>query len=265
MGWLPHLSPSTVQSYRKCGKQVLFQKIQGIPNTTVYAVTQYGSAMHKAIEEFFKKKLQGEEMSKEEFLDVFVQEYGYLADMTTVWKYDSKSHLMQQGLLAAGEFHNYWATSIQPLEVEKNYNIEREKGKWPIKCFTDLVTANGTVLDWKFGRGMGGVKASDYAINMATYAHGYQLEHGEIPKVGIIKQKWKRSKGLFYFAGFDLEFLPIDQTHIDHAMSVYDAVQKGIEQDIYLPIDESSQGLCKQCAYKKLCKTPFFREETNEN
>lgn len=261
MACLPHLSPSTVQGYRKCGKQIYYNKVKGIPNTTVYAVTQYGSAMHKAIEEFFKKKLDtGEELSREEFLDIFMQEYGYLADKTTVWKADSKDHLLQQGILAASEFYNYWATSIAPAEVEREYNIERGKGKWPINCYTDLVTANGSVLDWKFGRGIGGVKASDYAINMSTYAYGYQLEHGTIPKVGIIKQNWKRSKGLYYFAGFDLEFLPINQGHIDHALSVYDDVQKGIEQDIYFPISEGSQGLCKQCSYKQLCKVPFFAE-----
>lgn len=260
MGFLPHLSPSTAQSYRKCGKQVLFQKIQGLPNTTVYAVTQYGSAMHETIEDFFNEKLDSKEMSKEQFLDTFAQKYNYLGDMTTVWKADSKDHLMQQGLLAADEFYNHWATSISPREVEKEYRIERGKEKWPVKCFTDLVTANGSVLDWKFGRGLGGVKAMDYALNMSTYAKGYQQENGVIPKVGIIKQNWKKTRGIFYFAGFDLEFLPVDQKWINHAMNIYDDVQKGIENDIYMPIAESSAGLCKACSYRDACGIPAMRE-----
>ena len=68
MKTIDHLSPSTVQSYRTCGYQVYYNKILDIKNPVTYAMTEYGSAMHEAIE-----KLTKENLSRDAFIKEFMK------------------------------------------------------------------------------------------------------------------------------------------------------------------------------------------------
>ena len=81
---IEHLSPSTVQSYRTCGRQVYFAKILGVKNPVVYAMTSYGSSMHEAIEALYKEKL-----TKEEFINRLEDKWKAYAKYVTLWKKDS--------------------------------------------------------------------------------------------------------------------------------------------------------------------------------
>ena len=254
---LEHLSPSTVQSYRTCGKQVYLNKILGIENPVHYAMTSYGTAMHRAIEKLYKDKLDLKNFTKE-----FITQWTELAQSVNNWKTDTMEHLLLEGKIACEDFYNNVYGKYNITLTEQKFVVDRGEGSLPILCFADGITDDGIVIDYKFGRGLSGTADSrSYACNMATYAWAYQQEHGKLPeKIVFIKEKWKRhkdpvSKKMEYtHDSFVIDEKPVLQETIDFYKDVYDNVEVGIQAGVWLPAPDDSF-FCNSCGYriKGLC------------
>lgn len=253
---ITHLSPSTAQSYKKCSKAVYFQKVLGIPNETGYAATGFGSAMHEAIEKLFRNKMQETKITLDEFRAKFRDAYAQYSQKTTVWKEDSVEHLLEQGNLACEGFYKYWYDRFEPEAVERRFVIDRGEGNLPIVTIADLITKDGKIIDWKFGRSS---RPGEYILNMATYAKCYLIEYGCLPEeVVIVSCKWSRRKqenGKYkhFFAGYQSTILPVTMDWIKYADSVYADVENGIKQGVWVTAADGN-GLCKECWYRKIGK-----------
>lgn len=248
---IDHLSPSTAQSYRTCGRQVYFSKVMGVVNPVGYAMTDYGSSMHKAIEMLYKNKLQ-----EEEFKKVFEAEWEKLSKEVTNWKTDTKEHLLEQGLLACEDFYKNIYGKYKVKDVEQKFNISRGKDKFPIVCYADAITEDSVIIDYKFGRGMYGLADSkSYMLNMATYMWGYLESCGEVPLIVFIKEKWRKLKDKetgkykFYHDSFVIDEKKIQPEELDYYKSIYDGVEAGIKANVWLPAPDDSF-LCKSCGYR---------------
>ena len=248
---IEHLSPSTVQSYRTCGRQVYFAKVLGIPNPVHYAMTEYGSSMHEAIEALYKLKL-----TKEEFIDKFSDVWKEKAKQVNQWKNDSMEYLLGEGKKACEDFYDNIYGKYNIVDTEKKFIINRGEGQLPILCYADAITNDGIILDYKFGRGMSGVANSkSYGCNMATYAWAYLETNGTVPKIAFVKQKWKKRKDretgnyMFSHDGFVVEERKITTEEMDFYKNVYDNVEIGVQAGVWLPASDESF-LCKTCGYR---------------
>ena len=254
---IEHLSPSTVQSYRTCGRQVYFNKMLGIENPVKYAMTSYGTAMHHAIEKLYKDKL-----SEKDFCAEFISQWTELSQNVNHWKTDTMEHLLEQGITACKDFYNNVYGKYNITMTEQKFEVDRGKGNLPILCFADAITSDGVVIDYKFGRGLSGVADSkSYACNMATYAWAYQQVNGKLPeKIVFIKEKWRKKKDpdtnkyTFYHDSFVIDEKPVLQETIDFYKDVYDNVEVGIQAGVWLPAPDDSF-FCQSCGYriKGLC------------
>lgn len=249
---IQHLSPSTCQSYKTCSKAVYFQKILGIRNKTEYAATAFGSAMHEAIEYLMREKMNGTKITLDDFYEKFAARYKELSKYTTVWKEDSVEHLLEQGRLACEGFYKYWYNRFDPEGVEVEFNIDRGEGKLPIKTISDLITKDGQIIDWKFGRSS---KPGDYILNMSTYAKCYLMTYGCLPtEVAYVACKWTKKRQpsgqyKYFFDGFKKIALPVTMDWIAYADSVYDDVEQGIIKGVWVTASDNN-GLCKNCSYR---------------
>jgi len=253
-----HLSPSTCQSYRKCGKQVYLNKVLGIPNPQTYAMTVYGSAMHKAIEKLYKEKLD-----VKSFKQVFSDEWNKHNVEITNWKTDTETSLLEEGLTACQDFYDNIYGKFNVELVEQEFRIDRGNGNLPILCFADAITKDGYVIDYKFGRGLSGTaNSAGYALNMATYAWGYKEKYGELPsKIIFVRQKWGMTKDpitkqrVYHHKEFMIDEMPVFEEDIDFYKDVYNNVEIGIQAGVWLPAEDESF-LCKTCGYrlKGYCK-----------
>ena len=260
---IEHLSPSTLQSYRTCGKQVYFSKILGIENPVHYAMTSYGTAMHRAIEELYKAKRLTKEGEQVHFENTFLDEWGKLSETVTQWKNDTAEHLAHEGVLACEDFFVNVYGKYDIEFTEQKFNINRGDGAMPILCFADAITKDGIIIDYKFGRGLSGVADSrSYACNMATYAWAYKELFEKMPtKIVFIKQKWKKRKDqetgkyMFYHDSFVIDEKDIKEEEIEFYKNVYDNVEVGIQAGVWLPATDDSF-LCQSCGYRimGLCK-----------
>jgi len=252
-----HLSPSTVQAYRTCGRQVYFNKVLGVENPAKYAMTAYGTAMHKAIERLYKDKL-----SKDDYLAAFVEEWNNVSADINQWKTDTSSSLLEQGLIACKDFYDNIYGKYDVVEVEKKFDVSRGDGSLPILCFADAITSDDAIIDYKFGRGLSGMADSkSYQCNMATYAWAFKEETGRLPKkIVFIKEKWKRHKDpqinkmVYEHDSFVIDEKPVTHSNIDFYKQVYENVEIGIQAGVWLPAPDDSF-FCQSCGYriKGLC------------
>lgn len=257
---IEHLSPSTVQSYRKCGLSVYFDKMQGIKNPISYAMTSYGTAMHRAIERLYKEKLP-----RKDYVAAFVEEWEKACQDVNTWKNDTTVSLLEQGLIACQDFYDNVYGKYDVQMVEQVFNIDRGKGALPILCFADAITADGVIIDYKFGRGLSGTADSkSYMCNMATYAWGYEQKFGKRPdKIVFIKEKWKRHKEhgefVFWHDSFVIDEQKVTDGLVDFYKKVYDGVEVGIQAGVWLPAQDESF-FCKSCGYRIMgvCKREVF-------
>lgn len=253
---IEHLSPSTVQTYRECGKKVYFEKVLGVDNPMKYAMTSFGSSMHFAIEKLYKDKL-----SEKEFISTFANDWNNISQYVTEWKTDTATSLLQQGIDACKDFYHNVYGKYDVVEVEREFIINRGEGQLPILCYADAITSDGCIIDYKFGRGLSGIADSKtYKCNMATYAWAYQDVTGKLPtKIVFIKEKWKRTKdkdtGQYIFShdGFVIDEHEITQSEIDFYKDVYDNTETGIQAGVWLPASDSSF-FCKGCGYRLIGK-----------
>lgn len=259
---IEHLSPSTVQSYRNCGRQVYFNKMLGIKNPVSYAMTAYGTAMHKAIELLYKNKL-----SKKDFCKTFSEEWNKVCVDVNNWKNDTSLSLLEQGMIACEDFYDHIYGKYKVKDVEQELNIDRGKGLFPILCYADAITEDGEIIDYKFGRGLSGMADSkSYTCNMATYAWGYEEKYGKRPKkIIFIKEKWKRhydkqTKTYSYtHDSFVIDEQDVTDNLVDFYKKVYDGVETGIQAGVWLPAPDDSF-FCKSCGYRIMgvCKREVF-------
>ena len=248
---LDHLSPSTVQSYRTCGKQVYFSKVLCVDNPVKYAMTSYGSAMHRAIERLYK-----EHLDQDKYCAAFTEEWETLSKEVTMWKTDSCEYLLGEGLKACDDFYKDIYGKYDIELVEQQFDIKRDDGL-PILCFADAITKDGIIIDYKFGRGLSGTADSkSYACNMATYAWAYEEKYGKSPsKIVFIKQKWSKKrdketgKYIFSHAGFIIDEQDVKESVINFYKNVYSNVEIGIKAGVWLPASDESY-LCKTCGYR---------------
>ena len=249
---IEHLSPSTVQSYRTCGKQVYFSKILGIENPSHYAMTSYGSAMHRAIERLYK-----EHLNQDQYCTAFMVEWEIASKEVNVWKNDSYEYLRDEGVKACVDFYQNVYGKYDVELTEEKFDINRGEGLLPILCFADAITKDGIIIDYKFGRGLNGMADSkSYACNMATYAWAYKEKFGKMPtKIVFIKEKWKKRKDketnkyMFSHEGFIADERDVVEEEIEFYKNVYDNVETGIQAGVFLPAPDDSF-LCGNCGYR---------------
>lgn len=247
---ITHLSPSTVQSYRTCGKAFYYRKVLGIPDTTKYHATHFGTAIHKVLEKVMSTKLKGETISLEDAKELFLNTYLVGMEDITVWGGENEDHMIQQGYVAIEDFYDNWLDKYEPLYIEKRYVLERGEDKLPIVMVMDLATKDGQVIDYKTGRSS---RSGNYLTNMTTYAYCFFKEFGYVPKVKLLKIKWSyktiEGKRFYFFKEWQEEEWNMDESWFDTILNTYDMVEYGMQQGVYLPAEDNS-GLCKECSYR---------------
>lgn len=247
---ITHLSPSTVQSYRTCGKAFYYRKVLGIPDTTKYHATHFGTAIHQTLEAVMTGKKEGKVPSLDEAKALFLETYLKGIEEVTVWGGENEEHMIEQGYTALESFYQDWLDKYEPMYIEKRYVLERGEGKLPIVMVMDLATEDGQVIDYKTGRSS---RSGNYLTNMTTYAYCFYKEFGYVPRVKLLKIKWSyrtiEGKRFYFFKEWQEEEWKMDETWFDTILNTYDMAEYGMEQGVYLPAEDNS-GLCRECSYR---------------
>jgi len=114
-GGILKLSPYQIDDYLSCPKKFYYIHVLKIPILEYHPVI-YGSAIHKAIEEYFKSKTEGKKFSQQELIEAFQQAWRSEGFITRA----HEERRFEAGKKALLDFY-------QKQEKEKKFPVEVEK------------------------------------------------------------------------------------------------------------------------------------------
>lgn len=154
-----HLSVSSLNLYARCPLAWKRRYIDHLPDG-VSGKMLLGSAAGAALCQHYGRQIEtGEGISTEELLDEFSASLTGRTDREDDVDYgsDTPGRLKDTAAAALSLYHRVIAPTIDPVEVEREFELSWDGVDWTLTGFLDLETTDGAVGDYK----MTGQKISD--------------------------------------------------------------------------------------------------------
>ena len=173
---LPEFSASRFNTYKTCARMFHYQYNEQLPRS-VHAYTVLGSALHSAIEHFYKTKEQPSILFSTKFNELSraaaSSETGIVAGNLV-----SKAHQIGQDILRQFD----WG-KLNPVEIELGFRFQfpAENPLVIMRGFMDMITEEGYIIDHK-SAGKRPTKA-ELATNpqFILYVWAYEQMYGKKP------------------------------------------------------------------------------------
>jgi DNA helicase-2/ATP-dependent DNA helicase PcrA len=235
------LDPHGVDDYLTCPLKFRYSHLLRIPIMRHHLVI-YGAALHKAIERFFRRRLQGQPMSEEELLQAFEQAWSSEGFLTR----EHEEMRLAQGREALRRFFARQQKSPeQPSLIEEKFSFHLDDflvvGRWDR---VDGQQGDAVIVDYKSSEVSDQAQANRRAresLQMAMYALAWRTIHGCLP------------------ARVELRFVETDVTgqavftdkDLDRTTARLREVAEGIRALDFHP--EPQEFSCRWCAYQAIC------------
>ena len=256
-----YVSFSQINTYCQCGYKYYLHYAEDIilpPSPSLIL----GSAYHSTVETDLRQKIStGTDLplsEMEAFFANFVEaKFKEEILLSEDEKERGKSTVMDscitRGRAALKAFSEDYAPSLQPLEVEKEFNVSLRDDLPPLKGYIDLITTDMSVVDHKTAKKSPSANEADNSLQVSAYALGFKALYGYIPeelelqytvvpesmKVKTVPLKTKRT-----------------QDQIDRFVNRVVLVVDGIRKGVFIPPEQTSWA-CGYCGYKDLGYCPL--------
>jgi len=255
----PHLSASGINDYVECGLLYKLSRIDGFNKEFIPEALIFGSAVHEALREFYKERMNGMTLSCEELIMRFENTWRDKAEGNDNISYkDGKDYttLLNEGKsLLDIYYQNLRDDHFRVLAVEEPFEFTLEGLDTPVIGIIDLMEEDesGTLIitDHKTA---GKSSTSDdvdrnfqlTVYHMAARYNGYADREILLKLDCLIKTKTPR---------FEAYYTTRSEKDERRAIRKILAVAHGITKGIFIPNDTSWK--CKDCTYKTHCNDWF--------
>lgn len=156
---VPHLSPSSIDSFWRCAEQWRREKIDRERRLTS-AEAIFGSAFHRAVETNYRQKIEShEDIAVKEMRDLAGDSFNEIVakekDENGIEWRDNKPTIIQHEVIVAtvGDestpgFHQVISPTVQPVQVERWVVVDTPVGV-PLNMRIDVETASNVIVDNK--------------------------------------------------------------------------------------------------------------------
>ena len=231
--------------YLTCPLKYRYSHVLRIPVMRHHLVA-YGAALHKAIEQFFRRQLQGQRMGEEELLQVFETHWsseGYLT------RQHEELRLAQGQQTLRRFFREQQESPEQPSLIEEKFKFALDDilvvGRW------DRVDDRGddvVIIDYKSSDVQEPAAANRQAresLQMLVYALAWRTVHGKLPT---------RVELRFLESGITGE-ARFTEEDLDRARSLLRQAARGIRAREYPA--KPQEHACRWCAFQAICPFAF--------
>ena len=234
-----------VDDYFTCPLKYRYSHVLRIPVMRHHLVV-YGAALHKAVEEFFKRQLQGGRMEESELLSTFERAWsceGFLSR-------EHESLRLTQGRETLRRFFaRQQAAPEQPTLIEEKFKFELDDllviGRWDR---VDVAGNEVVIIDYKSSEVRDQSAADRRAresLQLLTYALAWHRVHGQLP------------------TRVELRFLETDVTgqarfteeDLGRAEQLLRNAARGIRAGNFRAIPQ--EFTCRWCAFQAICPYAF--------
>lgn len=257
-----YLSMSQVNKYLGCGEAYRQHYIEG-KKSPPNVVMIKGSAFHKAAEMNNLQKIQTKtDLSVEELQDIASDDLDKRFEGPLNYKdeelssgIDKVKGQAKDQLMTAIPIYHESSKDVMPIATEQEYNIQIPGIDKPLKAIIDCITDDGRVIDYKVTSRAKTQEMTDSDLQLSAYSLIYRATYGHFPKLQFHNFILKSTKKYGDQTEFNLVETHHDETTINPLINTLMAVEKSINQGIFLPAPAGSwQCSPNACPYYKQCK-----------
>ena len=255
----PHLSASGVQDYVDCGLLYKFSRIDKIPPESTPAEMILGSAIHRALADFYQVLKSGRKLTANELETAFEKYWRFLTHGKEDIEYkegkDFDTHLLE-GKNLLNVFHQELPSDeFQIIGVEQAFNFMLDGLQVPVIGIFDLVLedSSGTIIivDHKSTSKSYSDKEVNKNLQMSIYkiaaqANGFHDREILLRLDCLIKTKQPK------FSQFWTSRSEIDEIK---AAKLIKSVWDGISKCVFVP--NPAHWKCENCSYSRICHEWF--------
>lgn len=260
----PHLSPSQITMYLRCGEQYRRRYMEGETLPPGVAMLS-GKSCHKAIEGNFRQKIEThEDLPRDDFADLAAAAFDEEAAGDIGFNEEEASRGSKIVLgeakdktVGAATFHGErQAPDYQPAIVEEWVRIPLPSADRDLLGVIDLADDQGRVTDFKVTGRRKQQSEADSSLQLTTYAAAYQRRTGEPPAEvrldAIVQQRTKTDRQVLSSARSEGDFISL--------AAVINSVLAGIRAGVFLPADPNAWWCDSRfCGYARTC--PYYRKD----
>lgn len=264
----PHLSASAIGDYIDCGLLYKLGRIDKLLMEFRSDSLEFGSVIHRVLEEYYRMKMEGEILSAKELHQIFEKYWREAAEGKEDIRY-SEGKDFNTLLLEGKELLTVCYNKIQHdrqfkvITVEEPFSFTIEGCPVPIIGAIDLIEEDDSeslvITDWKTSSRAYSNDEVDRNFQLTLYQIAAK-KNGYVDREILLKFdcliKTKTPK-------FEPYYTTRSETDELRAAKKIIEVWNGINKGVFIPNDGTSNWKCKGCAYKKACDD-WFRREANE-
>ena len=267
-----HLSFSQLNTYLGCGESYRLSYVEGNRSAPNIAMVK-GTSFHRVAEINNTQKMESKkDMSLEEMLDIASSQIdkAFKLDLYLKRSEQSMSKKSLHGeakdsLLATIPGLHKHSQGIQPIAIEKEYDIKIPGVDRHVKAFIDLITDDNRVIDYKLTAKAKSQSATENDLQLALYSLIHKIYYGSFPRVQFHNYVSKKSKktGEHSYSFNILETEDIYcESKLQPLLSTIKTVEESIQKGVFLPA-ESGSWRCSpnMCSHYQSCK--YVKQENN--
>ena len=251
-----HLSASSINDYVECGLLYKFGRIDKLPMEEKPDALEFGTCIHRVLEEYYLEKMSGHRMSLKDIQNLFETTWTSIAKDRTDIKYatgnDFKSLLMLGKDLLTVWFNKLPKDDeFRVLAIEEAFAFSLADIPVPIIGAMDLVEEDdaGTIIitDFKTSGRAYSIDEVDQNQQLTMYQiaakkNGFSDREILLKFDTLIKTKTPKCEN-YWTTRSD-----VDERRLETKVT---QVWEGISKGVFIPNDTSWK--CKNCAFKKAC------------
>jgi len=271
--WEPsfmRLSPSKINTYKKCPREFYYKYIKKIPEKKTIHLFR-GTLVHKVLEDLFKRQFRTLSQWEKGGPAMWVQDQfekrweEKIAKHKWLWEVHTNEEMDAMYVETEELLQNFVHSVNKKLTEMVKWKIYKSKyqawnavapkyaEKWvkskeyAIVGVIDVVCndfdGGTTLLDYKTSKRYGPYLPEEYYRQLIIYAFLYTLEMGEMPKF----------VGVNYLRFDDTFFVKISQSELDEARDLIKFVHDSLKEreDNEDRYEQVPQNLCKWCSFYK--------------
>lgn len=240
------LSASSVQTFLRCGHQWYLAYVVGLREPPNFAMT-VGLATHSAIEHNFLQKVSSkEDVTAEEMVDVFSDNFDSLAAEVEDDKEDP-GEAKDSGVKLVRLHRREVSPAIQPVWVEQAGQFEIDG--IPYSFTVDVTDDKLRVRDTKTKK-QAPSSIEEYMLGMTGYALGFRHETGQV-ETDVVIDALVRSKVPRYVPLYGGQ---VDDRRITAFRNTIHTISEGVGAGSFEPNGLAGKGVCDWCGFRNRCK-----------
>lgn len=252
---MPHLSASSIGEYVECSLLYRFGRIDRLPREFISDAMEYGTCIHRVLEQYYSARMIGEKMLLKDVHQTFETTWTAIASRREDIRYsgdnDFKSLLMSGKDLLTAWYSKLPDDDFTILGIEEAFSFTLPGIAIPIIGAMDLVEQDsaGTIIITDFKTSSRAYSKDEVDQNqqltvyqIAAKRSGYADREILLRFDTLIKTKTPKFEQ-YWTTRCELD----ERRLIKKAAQVWDGIQKGV----FVANDTSWK--CKGCAYKRAC------------